>query len=52
MLTRLFQWLKTFDKHPVDDPQTDYFQGVKEQVAEEPPELTNGDLELLAAVGD
>ncbi|ABA21830.1 TPR repeat protein [Trichormus variabilis ATCC 29413] len=47
MLTRLFQWLKTFDKHPVDDPQTDYFKGVKEQVAEEPPELTNADLELL-----
>ncbi|MBD2345392.1 CHAT domain-containing protein [Anabaena subtropica] len=47
MLTRLFQWLKTFDKHSVDDQQTDYFKGVREQVAEEPPELTNADLELL-----
>ncbi|BAT52027.1 TPR repeat protein [Nostoc sp. NIES-3756] len=47
MLTRLFQWLKTFDKHPVDNPQTDYFKGVNKQVAEEPPVLTNADLELL-----
>lgn len=47
MLTRLFQWLKTFDKHPVDNSQTDDFQGVNKQVAEAPPELTNADLELL-----
>ncbi|HEY9803870.1 MAG TPA: tetratricopeptide repeat protein [Leptolyngbyaceae cyanobacterium] len=47
MLTRLFQWLKNFDKHPVDNPQTDFLKGVNKQVAEQPPELTNADLELL-----
>jgi CHAT domain-containing protein/Flp pilus assembly protein TadD len=47
MLTRLFQWLKNFDKHPVENPQTDFLKGVNKQVAEQPPELTNADLELL-----
>ncbi|QLE55188.1 tetratricopeptide repeat protein [Nostoc sp. TCL26-01] len=47
MLTRLLHWLKTFDKHPVDYQQAGSFKGVKEEVAEEPPALTNGDLELL-----
>jgi CHAT domain-containing protein/tetratricopeptide (TPR) repeat protein len=47
MLTRLFQWLKTFDKHPSDNSQTDDFKGVNKQVADEPPALTNADLELL-----
>ncbi len=47
MLTRLFQWLKTFDKHPVDHSQSNHQRGVNKQVADAPPELTNADLELL-----
>ncbi|HIK05826.1 MAG TPA: tetratricopeptide repeat protein [Trichormus sp. M33_DOE_039] len=48
MLTRLLQWFKTVDTHPVASNQTGSFKAIREeQVAEIPPELTNADLELL-----
>ena len=48
MLTRLLQWLKTIEKHPVASNQTGSFPDVRgEQGGESPPELTNADLELL-----
>ncbi|AUS99700.1 hypothetical protein CLI64_04455 [Nostoc sp. CENA543] len=48
MLTRLLQWFKTVDTHPVLSNQTGSFKSIREeQMAEMPPELTNADLELL-----
>lgn len=48
MLTRLLQWFKTIDTHPVASNQIGSFKAAREeQVAEIPPELTNADLELL-----
>ncbi|MBD2447411.1 tetratricopeptide repeat protein [Nostoc sp. FACHB-152] len=44
MLTQLWQWLKTHSNQPVSK----HTQPLREQkVGEPPPELTNGDLELL-----
>lgn len=48
MLTRLFQWFKTIETHPVAMNQTGSLKAAREeQGVEIPPELTNADLELL-----
>ncbi|MBD2435252.1 tetratricopeptide repeat protein [Nostoc sp. FACHB-110] len=46
MLTQLWQWLKTHSNQPVGSKQA--IQPLREQkMGEPPPELTNGDLEIL-----
>ncbi|MBU7581704.1 MAG: tetratricopeptide repeat protein [Nostoc sp. TH1S01] len=46
MLTQLWQWLKTHSNQPTGSKQT--LKTIREQeMVEPPPELTNGDLELL-----
>ncbi|MGH1396576.1 MAG: hypothetical protein ACRAVC_21450, partial [Trichormus sp.] len=48
MLTRLLQWFKTIETHPVAINQTGSLKAAREeQGVEIPPELTNADLELL-----
>ncbi|MEA5565707.1 CHAT domain-containing protein [Anabaena sp. UHCC 0399] len=48
MLTRLLQWFKTIETHPVASNQIGSFKAAREeQVVELPPALTNADLELL-----
>ena len=48
MLTQLLQWLNKFSKYPVGDKQSSSLKAARGlEVAQQPPELTNGDLEVL-----
>ncbi|MEA5514708.1 hypothetical protein VB654_11730, partial [Nodularia sp. UHCC 0506] len=48
MLTQLLQWLNKFSNHPVGDKQSLAFKAARGlEEAQQPPELTNGDLEVL-----
>ncbi|MDP5338100.1 MAG: tetratricopeptide repeat protein [Nodularia sp. (in: cyanobacteria)] len=48
MLTQLLHWLNKFSNHPVGNKQSRSFKAARGlEVSQTPPELTNGDLEVL-----